>query len=65
MKESPGSGSAMIAEKKDRTKEIIVDRRIEWTQVLLVPFHIPQDPSAAHREDSTANSDEDDLRSRA
>lgn len=30
VKESPGSGSAMKAEKNDRIKEVIVDRRIEW-----------------------------------
>lgn len=30
VKESPGSGSAMKAEKNDRTKEVIVDRRMEW-----------------------------------
>ena len=47
VKESPGSGSAMNAEKNDRTKEVMVDRRIEWMKVLLVPFHIPQGPSAA------------------
>ena len=29
VKESPGSGSAMSAEKNDRTKEVMVDRRIE------------------------------------
>ena len=32
--------------------------------MLLVPFHNPQEPSAAQREDSTANTEEDDLRSR-
>ena len=30
VKESPGSGNAMNAEKNDRTKEVIVERRIEW-----------------------------------
>ena len=29
VKESPGSGSAMNAERNDRTKEVMVDRRIE------------------------------------
>ena len=32
--------------------------------MLLVPFQIPQGPSAAQWEDSTANTEEDDLRSR-
>ena len=31
IKESPGSGSESSAEKKDRTKEVIVDERIEYT----------------------------------
>ena len=31
VKERPGSGRARNAEKKERTKEVIVDRRIEWT----------------------------------
>ena len=30
VKESPGSGSESKADKKDRTKEVMVDRRIEW-----------------------------------
>jgi hypothetical protein len=30
VKERPGSGSESSAEKKDRTKEVMVDRRIEW-----------------------------------
>ena len=32
--------------------------------MLLVPFHTPQGPSTAQWEDSTANTEEDDLRSR-
>ena len=31
VKESPGSGRESSAEKKDRTKEVIVDERIEYT----------------------------------
>ena len=31
VKESPGSGSDMNADKNDRTKEVTVDTRIEWT----------------------------------
>ena len=31
MKESPGSGNESSAEKKDRTKEVIVEERIEYT----------------------------------
>ncbi len=31
VKESPGSGRERRAEKKDRTKEVIVDERIEYT----------------------------------
>ena len=31
VKESPGSGSESSAEKNDRTKEVIVDERIEYT----------------------------------
>ena len=31
VKESPGSGRNSRAEKKDRTKEVIVDERIECT----------------------------------
>ena len=32
--------------------------------MLLVPFHMPQEPSAAHIDDIAASTAEDDLRSR-
>lgn len=31
VKDRPGSGRARKAEKKDLTKDVIVERRIEWT----------------------------------
>ena len=45
----PGSGRARTAQRSDRAKEVIVLSRMEWIKVLLVPFHIPQAPSVAHR----------------
>lgn len=64
MKENPGSGSARNAEKRERTKEVTVDRRTECTYVLFVPFHIPHEPSADHVAETAAITDEEDLRSR-
>ena len=61
--ERPGSGSDRKAERKERINEVMVDKRIEWRKVLFVPFHIPQDPSAAHVEDIAASTADDDLRS--
>lgn len=63
MKDSPGSGTARNAEKKDRTNDAIVESRIEWMYVLLVPFHRPHEPSTDQREESTASTEEDDFRS--
>ena len=47
--ESPGSGMARTAQRRDRTNEAMVLRRTEWMKVLLVPFQIPQAPSVVQR----------------
>lgn len=62
--DNPGSGRARNAEKKERTNDVMVDKRIEWIYVLFVPFHRPHDPSTDQREESTASTEEADLRSR-
>ena len=48
-KETPGSGRARTAQSRDRAKDVIVLRRMEWIKVLLVPFHIPHAPSVVQR----------------
>lgn len=50
MNESPGSGKSKAAARKERMKAVLVDTRIEWIYVQLVPFQIPQAPSDSHNE---------------
>ena len=38
-----------MAQIRERAKEVIVLRRIEWMKVVLVPFQMPQAPSVAQR----------------
>lgn len=64
MRENPGSGSARKAEKKERTKEVMVDKRTECAKVLFVPFHMPQEPSTVQIDDTAAITDDGDFRSR-
>ena len=60
--DSPGSGSARRAVKRDRTNDVMVERRIECTYVLFVPFQMPHAPSTFHTADSVERIEEDDLR---
>lgn len=59
-----GSGTANIAAKKDRAKDVIVDERIEWTYVLFVPLKIPHAPSFCQSVERAAVSELSDLMSR-
>ncbi|KAL8798112.1 MAG: hypothetical protein Q9182_006939 [Xanthomendoza sp. 2 TL-2023] len=63
-KERLGSGTAKMAAKKERVNAAMVDRRIEWKYVLLVPLKIPQAPSFCQRVERTAISEDGDLMSR-
>lgn len=63
-KERLGSGMAKMAAKKDRANDVMVDSRIEWTYVLLVPFQIPHAPSVCQVAERTAVKEDDDRRSR-
>lgn len=60
VKATVGSGSAKIAQKKDRRKDVMVDSSTECQNVLFVPFHTPQAPSVDHNDESTAVSEEVD-----
>ena len=49
----PGSGIARAAQRMERMKDVTVEVRTECMNVLLAPFHTPQAPSVAHREERT------------
>ena len=49
----PGSGRASKAQRRERTKEVIVERMMEWMKVLFAPFQIPQAPSLVHKWERT------------
>lgn len=55
---------AKIAARNEREKDMIVDRRIEWMYVLLVPFQVPQAPSVCQRAERTPVSEDGDFKSR-
>ena len=50
----PGSGRARTAQKKDRRKEAIVEKRTPCQNVLFVPFQTPHAPSFVHKLERTA-----------
>ncbi len=60
-----GSGTANTAAKKERAKDVIVDRRMECTYVLLVPLKIPQTPSFCQSAERAAVREAGDLMFRA
>lgn len=64
-KEMPGSGMANNAARKDRRRDVRVDRRRECTYVLFVPFQIPQAPSVFHTLARQDRTEDDECRSRA
>ena len=48
-RDMPGSGRARRAQIRERVKEVIVERRMEWMNVVFAPFQTPQAPSLAQR----------------
>ena len=63
MNDSPGSGSAKSADKKERAKLVMVECRMESTKVQFVPFQMPHAPSAFQRLDRADSTEDGDFRS--